>query len=83
MKAHAKEAFEILAVAFPRWEAGFEKPERCEVWGSLVADIPRDRLIPAVRLLARTSKFPPSIAEICEASGAPVPRSVIYAEDFE
>lgn len=69
MKRHAHEAFCLLRVAYPRWAEQLPTQELIEAWGKLVEDLESDALLVAVRRLAATSKFAPTIAEIREAAG--------------
>lgn len=69
MKRHTHNAFKLLEAAYPRWAAAFDR-ETIELWGTLVEDVPASALLDAVRRLAKTSKFPPTIAEIREAAHA-------------
>lgn len=71
MKRHTAQAFESLTVAYPTWAERFT-PESTELWGSMVEEIPPDKLQPAVLRLIRTSRFAPSIADVFAAAGVQV-----------
>jgi hypothetical protein len=73
MKKHTKLALEILDIAFPRWsDRVCSSPERVEIWGELLEDVDPENLLEAVRQLAKSNKWAPSIAEIREAAGCEV-----------
>lgn len=82
MKAHTHGAFQILTTAYPTWLGRFGNQSDIEVWGSLVEEIPGDKLIAAVRLLVRTSRFAPSVADIFEAAGVKPRRAAMTEEEF-
>mgnify|MGYP006921360231 CR=1 FL=1 len=67
------DAFDLLSVAYPRWGGQFAEPRQIEAWGSLVDDIEPTRLLAAVRRIAASSKWPPTVAEIREEAGCDLP----------
>lgn len=54
------DAFRVLAHAFPKWDLS---PDAIRTWCALLADDDVDALHAAAVDFARTSKFPPTIAE--------------------
>jgi hypothetical protein len=82
MKKHTHEAFRILTGAYPTWIDRFSEDGDPEVWGSLVEEIPESKLLSAVRLLVRTSRFAPSVADIFEAAGVKPKRPPMTEEEI-
>lgn len=61
------DAFRVLAHAFPRWDL---TPDAIRTWAALLSGDDPDALHAAAIELARTSKFPPTIAEWREKAAA-------------
>lgn len=74
MKEASKIAFRVLAAAYPKWLANFTAPEMINTWRELVDDVDGDKLVAAAKRLAMTSQWPPSVAELRQAAGAPPPK---------
>lgn len=58
---HIAECFVIFGEAFPKWEI---RESTIAVWSTLLADVPEEALKRAAIQFSRTSKFPPTIAEL-------------------
>lgn len=65
---HIAEVFAVFGEAYPKWEV---RERTVEVWASLLADVPADALKRAAVQYARTSKFPPTVAELREIARGP------------
>lgn len=67
------DAFRVLAHAYPKWDLA---PDAIRTWAALLSDDDADALYAAAVEFARTSKFPPTIAEwreraaVCAGRGA-------------
>jgi len=57
---HFHASLRVLLDAHPRWDL---TPSQAETWAALLSDVPPADLHAAALDLARTSKFPPTIAE--------------------
>lgn len=53
-------SFQVLLHAFPRWDIS---TQAATTWAALLSDIEGEHLYAAAVQLARTSKFPPTVAE--------------------
>lgn len=84
MRKHTHDAFAELRQAYPTWLERFQGTDDIESWGRLVEEIDPEKLGPAIRFLVRTSKFPPTVADIFEAAGVRIerPRPPIMEDDL-
>lgn len=71
-REHLRSAYAVMRAAFPRWAAQQDK-QSAQLWCDLLGDIPADALMGALKRLAMTSQFPPTVAEIREAAGCDDP----------
>ncbi|MEK9721910.1 MAG: replicative helicase loader/inhibitor [Rhodospirillaceae bacterium] len=65
---HILDLFALVRAAYPRFEF---TAETVPTWALLLGDVDPDRLGLAVVRHCRTSKFPPTVAELIEASRPP------------
>ena len=62
------EAYAILRAAYPKWSLD---GAQLVVWAKLLEDVPGDELVRAATQHARTSKWPPTVAELRELATPP------------
>jgi hypothetical protein len=70
-----REAYATMRANFPGW-ASKQDAQSVRIWGEMLNDVPGEALVSAIRSIALSSRFPPSVAEIREAAGCEDPSVV-------
>lgn len=70
--AELREAYATMRAAFPAWAAR-QDTRSVRIWGDMLEDVPGEALVEAIKSLAKSATFPPSVAEIREAAGCEDP----------
>jgi hypothetical protein len=75
-----KSLFRLFIIAYEKFEA---LPEKLDLWARLLGDINYDHALYAAEEHIKTSKYPPTIAEIREAAytKANEPRLIVITPD--
>lgn len=74
-----RDAYATMRAAFPAWATKQDR-QSVRLWGDMLGDVPGDALVSAVRALAVSCEFAPTVARIREAAGCVDPQTAARRE---